>query len=84
MLITPSSYMHPLRSRCGYDTYHSVPGIDRYVYILIVYFPLFFIFSKDRAFGVLNLDMISSLDRPWCSYEYKLYSIFKEFSKTIL
>merc|ERR1740124_175649 len=25
MLITPQSYM---RSRCGYNTYHSVPGID--------------------------------------------------------
>ena len=31
MLMTPQSYMHPLRSRCGYDTYHSVPGIDRLV-----------------------------------------------------
>ncbi|XP_063694482.1 uncharacterized protein LOC134826129 isoform X2 [Bolinopsis microptera] len=28
MLITPQSYMHSVRSRCGYDTYHSVPGKD--------------------------------------------------------
>ena len=30
-LMTPASYMHPLRGRYNYDTYQSVPA-DRYYY----------------------------------------------------